>query len=318
MKQPVGTTFVAAIALLGAAALAQLLAILVFFAPRYEGGAVRPLTARSAAVPVATPPAPVEPVRSEAVAERDAADAKDRVDALLAEAAQAANPDVAQVALEEALTLDPRQPEVLSRLAVMEEQRGHAEIAADYWQRLAELGPDAGRLTDVAEIRLRILEAGAAGGPASDGGMRDDAGLQPGSSLGIVDVLVKDDDRGTGRPLKVLRIAVKARPHEEIDRRAVTINVSFYDKLEGAVVPTRSPVRSQWFTAPADWKDDGIEILEVSYEPGPSLAAGAPHPEFHGYMVQVYYRGDLQDMRAEPLDLLEQYPPPLRLEGPAS
>jgi hypothetical protein len=34
---------------------------------------------------------------------------------------------------------------------------------------------------------------------------------------------------------------------------------------------------------------------------------------YFGYVVRVYYKGDLQDMRADPVKLLNQYPPPLTL-----
>jgi hypothetical protein len=64
-----------------------------------------------------------------------------------------------------------------------------------------------------------------------------------------------------------------------------------------------------------NWNDSDIEILEVDY------AASTPnpkqkHPEnrkYFGYIVRVYYKNELQDMRADPLKLLKQYPPPLTL-----
>jgi hypothetical protein len=94
------------------------------------------------------------------------------------------------------------------------------------------------------------------------------------------------------------------------------VQVFFYDLVdEQSVVQTNANVTYRWDTAPVDWNNGDIEILQVEY------AASAPNPKekimenrrYFGYVVRVYYKGDLQDMRAEPVKLLNQYPPPLTL-----
>ena len=306
MKTPVGTTFVVAASILGVAAVAQLVAILVYFGPGFTSA--RPEVARVEPVPT---PAPAEPAATPAPAaeSEDMAAQTVRLEELMREVEmleKGPSPDAALVPLEEAATLQPRNPDVLARLASLHEKLGQTELAQGTWKSILDLGPDAGRFLEVAEIRLRLLrpEAEASGGSA----LRDQVGLQPGYTLGVVDLTLKE---AADKATKDLRLAVKARPGEAIDGRDVRINVTFYEMLDGEPVPTTSRVQSMWFTTPVDWKDEGIEILEVKYEVPRIAADGGPAPPYYGYMVNIYHRGQLQETRADPVDLQELFPPPL-------
>jgi hypothetical protein len=307
MKKPVGTTFVVAASLLGLAAVAQLMAILVYFGPNFTSS---PAPVAAAEPAPTAEPVPAEPAPTPDPAAADEAAQQVRLEELMREIEaleSGSTPGSALVPLEEAVTLQPRNPELLSRLASLHEKLGQIELAQGAWKSLLDLGPEAGRFLDVAEIRLRLLRPAA---PAETGGreLRDQIGLQPGSSLGVVDLAVKDGaDGGT----KDLRIAVKARPGEPIDGRDVRINVTFYEMMNGEVVPTTSRVQSMWFTTPVDWKEEGIEILEVKYEVPRLGPDGGPPPDYYGYMVNIYHRGQLQETRADPIDLQELFPPPL-------
>jgi hypothetical protein len=309
MKQPLGTTFIVAASLLGVAAVAQLVAILVYFGPGFK----QTYTA-AAAAPSAVPEATPAPAPQISEVEKTAQQA--RLSELLAEADKleaGASPGDALVPLEEALDVQPRNAELIARVATLHERLGQTELAQATWQKVVALGPDAGKLFDIAEVRLKLLQ-----GPAADEGMelRDQIGLQPGSALGVVDLKVKDGGTAS-TPVKDLRLAVKARPGDPIDARDVRINVTFYETLDGEIVPTMSRVQSMWFTTPVDWKGEGVEILEVKYEVPRLGPDGGPPPQFYGYMVNIYHRGQLQETRAEPADLQDLFPPPLN-EVPAA
>lgn len=325
MKVPVGTTFVVAASLLGAAAVAQLIAVLVYFAPQFRAPAPQPVAVSPAATPApaasgATPapvatPAPT-PVDEAALAR------KQRVAELLKEAEKlekGSEPADALVPLEEAAGIDERNAEVLTRLASLQERFGKRELAEGTWRSILDLGPDAGRYLDVAEVRLRLLvQQGAA--PKEGMELRDQVGLRPESDIGIVDLSVTDENGGE---IKDLRIAVKSRPGKEIDLSpgALRIDVIFYEDVDGEIQPTTSRVQHMWYTAPVDWKDDGIEILQVKYQVPSSGKDGGPPPKFYGYMVNIYYHGDLQETRADPFKLEEMFEPALKLgegEGPAA
>jgi hypothetical protein len=309
MKQPLGTTFIVAASLLGVAAVAQLVAILVYFGPGFK----QTYTV-AAAAPSAAPEATPAPAPQISEAEKTAQQA--RLNELLAEADKleaGASPGDALVPLEEAVDGQPRNAELIARVATLHERLGQTELAQATWQKVVALGPDAGKLFDIAEVRLKLLQ-----GPAADEGMelRDQIGLQPGSALGVVDLKVKDGGTAS-TPVKDLRLAVKARPGDPIDARDVRINVTFYETLDGEIVPTMSRVQSMWFTTPVDWKGEGVEILEVKYEVPRLGPDGGPPPQFYGYMVNIYHRGQLQETRAEPADLQDLFPPPLN-EVPAA
>ncbi|MBU3664550.1 MAG: hypothetical protein FGM15_01550 [Chthoniobacterales bacterium] len=313
MKPPVGTTFVVAASLLGAAAVAQLVAVLIYFGPGFAQ-----TTGSSAVAPAPTPQPPVakapEPLPSpppdnsaEAMLQQER-----RLGELMKEVEtleSGPTPDAALVPLEEAVTLQPRNPEILMKLASLHEKLGQSDLAQGVWKNLLDLGPAAGQFLDVAEVRLRLLKQDSAA-PASAAALRDQVGLQPGSSLGVVDLTVKDGKQGAGQT-KDLRLAVKARPGETIDARDVRINVTFYELVDGEIIPTMSRVQSMWFTTPVDWRGDGIEILEVKYELPRVGRDGGPAPQYYGYMVNIYHRGQLQETRADPVTLQELFPPPL-------
>ena len=306
MKTPVGTTFIVAASLLGAAAVAQLVAILIYFGPSFTQGPAEAV----AVVEVPAPAAVVVATEVPMAPEEDPAAIQARLAELMKEADMlegGSSPGSALAPLEEALAVQPRNPELLNRVASLHEKLGQAELAESAWKSLVDLGPEAGRFLDVAEIRLRLLRPETAA-PAAGMELRDQVGLQPGSTLGVVDLQVKENaESGT----MDLRLAVKARPGETIDGRDVRINVTFYEMMDGEVVPTTSRVQSMWFTTPVDWKEEGIEILEVKYEVPRVGADGGPPPQYYGYMVNIYHRGQLQETRADPVDLQELYPPPL-------
>ena len=303
MKTPLGTTFVIAASLLGVAAVAQLVAVLVYFGPGFK----QVYSPASAPGVVGAPPA----AANQEVAASETSAVQARLGELLAEADRleaGASPADALAPLEQALAMQPADATLLSRIAALHERLGQPDQAAATWQKLAALGPAAGNLAEVAEVRLNLLRNPAPSGEGLE--VRDQTGLQPGSSLGVVDLKI-DEERGGAGQVKDLRLAVKARPGEPIDARDVRINVTFYETLNGEIVPTMSRVQSMWFTTPVDWKTDGVEILEVKYEVPRIGPDGGPPPDYYGYMVNIYHRGQLQETRAEPADLQELFPAPL-------
>ncbi len=139
---------------------------------------------------------------------------------------------------------------------------------------------------------------------------RDQSGLLSESLLGVVDLTTRDDEEG-GVPSKVLRFGVKARPGTPIDARDVRIDVTFYDTLNGEVVPTANRVQSMWLTTPTDWQNDTTEILEMKCEMPQTGTNVGPPRRYYGYALNLYHRGQLQESRADPVDLQVWFPPPL-------
>lgn len=314
MKSQVGTTFIIAASLLGVAAVAQLVAVLVYFGPGFAPQTDQPESTVSATVqPAEATPEPTPVAVVSADDDSQAADDREKVEKLLREAEglrAGSTPDAALVPLEEAAVLQPRNPEVLQQLASLYERLKQTEMAVVTWQKLADLGEEGGKMAEVAKVRMELLQPQPAADAAEVLSLRDQVGLQPGSSLGVINLSVNDNKDGKAA-IKDMRLAVKARPGEPINARDVRINVTFFVNLEGEITPdTTSRVQSMWFTTPVDWKDDGIEILEVKYEV-PRSGPGGELPVYYGYMVNIYHQGQLQETRSEPSNLQELFPPPL-------
>jgi hypothetical protein len=234
--------------------------------------------------------------------------------------------------INEAADLLQDDPGILLRRArLLESMQQPAEAASDY-ARVAALPGLAADLRAQAERKLTQLGGTASGSPSStpsgeqsvddappQGGsdVRDEIGLQPGSSLGIVDAKIRDGSPGT----KVLRIAIKSRPGTPVDTRLMKLHVFFYEKDDsGEVQLTESKVVSQWISPPVNWADNEPELLDVTYIlpdsnlPGSAASNGSPGRTFVGYIVGVYYNSELQDTRADPGSLVKKFPLPLYLK----
>lgn len=235
--------------------------------------------------------------------------------------------------IDEVEVLMPGDPSVLLRKAqILErlEQYGQAVVALEAAlkspglpaefrvpaeQKLAELAErlGSGGAKTPAGSSTAQMEVAEAGQDA----VRDAVGLQPGSNLGIIDARLRDAKTG----LKSLRVAVKSRPGETINIPDVRIFIYFYEETEdGEVVGTDSQVKTQWLSPPVDWAADEPELLEGQYPlpesglPGSATANGITGRKYHGFVVAVYYKNELQDFRSEPARLAKDFPLPLYLK----
>lgn len=128
-----------------------------------------------------------------------------------------------------------------------------------------------------------------------------DAASPDGALIEILHADLKGAEGGS----KTLQLAIKSRSREPIEVPQVKVQVYFYDELNNEIVPSKAQVTSRWLTAPVDWKNGKPELLEVRY-----LSDTAdPDVRFAGYVVAIYYKGDLQDCRAEPPKLKKLFEP---------
>lgn len=119
-------------------------------------------------------------------------------------------------------------------------------------------------------------------------------------SLGIISI---DHTAGADGD-QILKIAIKAQSHEPISVGEVKVQVYFYDQVENEIIASKSPVTSRWLNAPVDWRDGNPELLEVTYQPDNNN----PDAHYLGYVVAVYYKGELQAYRADPPTITNQFP----------
>jgi eukaryotic-like serine/threonine-protein kinase len=110
-----------------------------------------------------------------------------------------------------------------------------------------------------------------------------------------------------------LKVGVKPRPGTE-NGHVVRIVVSFYDRTKDSKMkPTNARTSYSWLTASEDWTDATPKFLAATYVRPKTQSRSADGREYGGFIVRVYFDGQLQDVRASPPELLTLFPAPDQL-----
>ena len=105
-----------------------------------------------------------------------------------------------------------------------------------------------------------------------------------------------------------LKIGVKPRSGTP-NGHVVRIVVSFYDLTkDNKIKPTDAPVGYDWLTPTNDWADATPKFLVATYVRPKAQRPSIDGRRYGGYVVRVYFDGQLQDSRANPTDLLTLFP----------
>ncbi len=326
-----GLTFTIALWVLGIIAAGQILAVIWKVVPAMIVRASQPAPVveeapaeafRPAPTPVAaaTPAPAVDPlVMQQAMNFSSEADRASRV----------GDWEAAYAAIQQARRLLPNEPRLLLQEGFVLERLGRedeAQLVLSDLLKTPSLDPEirqeALRLSDWIEQTIANMEARGIqrtpaatattqfldepGTTASQLPVVEETGLQPGATLGIVDSRELEGDPDT----MTLRVAIKGRPGVTIASNDVKVLVSFFERNEdGEILPTESPVRSQWISPPVDWADNEPEIIDFVV-----TRKSGENNKLHGYIVAIYHRDELQDTRAVPGELDQQFPPDLFLQ----
>ncbi len=140
---------------------------------------------------------------------------------------------------------------------------------------------------------LKDQAEGATSQQSSSDSMMGEVALQ------IINVKVQSFEDGS----KKLQIGIKVNPQMSIDANQVVIQIYFYDEENGEIVPSKAATTQNWL----HWQTDSKEpqLLEVQYQPDSTTT----DIKFVGYVIALYYKGDLQDYRADPLKLKKLFEP---------
>jgi tetratricopeptide (TPR) repeat protein len=180
--------------------------------------------------------------------------------------------------LQEAAQSDPKNANVLAQMAMIYESIQLFERSNETWRKIQEIGPSAGAMYELADMKLKsgvtAPPTTAATGPGLTGASPLDAGttrsdadgIPDGSTFGITEVTATDTPDVDAETNMKLKIAVKSRPNTAIDHTKVKIQVFFYDTVDSKeVVLTDADVSYEWLTPHHDWKDTNPEVLAVTY-----------------------------------------------------
>jgi hypothetical protein len=320
-KPPVGTTFKVAASFLAAFLAVQIAGVAWFFLPSLQQAIVNRAVAEKqpeakveVAAPTPTPPPASQVTATPTPAQPDEA-TYEKITALVGESDKAfriGDFDLGLQKIREADRLLPNDAGILLRIARLHEKRGETVEAASTYNTVLALPGLSQDLRSQTRRKLGMLESSnpepatptmLAAEKGAD--MRDEFGLQPGAILGIVDTKLNDSEAGR----KILRISIKSRPGEAIDTQQMRVHVFFYDKdTAGNIEITESKIVTEWISPPVNWSENEPELLDATYNP--------PSGDFQlaGYVVGIYYNGELQDTRANPGSLATEHPLPLYLQ----
>jgi hypothetical protein len=209
-----------------------------------------------------------------------------------------------------ASALDPKSPLAIAEQAFTYEKMSLPDKAAEQWRRIILMGESAGVYFSAAKSKLdSAVQATIRDKPGAGSAVA--AGKQ--MTLGRTQA-IDDPDPAFAKKL-TLRVPIVARMDEPVSVGDMKVYVLFYETLNGKeIVRTNANVSNRWGAPPADWKDGNTETLEVSYELPPSPSKGERR-DYYGYIVRLYYHGELQDSQAEPVALQQKFPPPTSLSN---
>jgi len=196
-----------------------------------------------------------------------------------AEAARESGDTVSALArLNDAAQRDPKNAEVLAEIAMIYESIQNFDRSADTWRRVQQIGPSAGPLYELADMKLKTgvptSTSTTASAPEPSAVARLDVtaprgsveGIPTGSTLGITEVTASETPDPDSETNLMLRIAVKKRPNAVIDHTKVKIQVFFYDTVgDNDIKLTDADVSYEWLTPNHDWADSNSETLAVTY-----------------------------------------------------
>src|SRR5204863_8723844 len=105
-----------------------------------------------------------------------------------------------------------------------------------------------------------------------------------------------------------LKLGVKPRPGTQ-NGHVVRIKVDFYDLTkDNRLTLTNAKVSYNWLSSGRDWTDPTPKFLAATYIRPKSKPPSSDERRFGGFVVSVYFDGQLQDSRASPPELLRLFP----------
>jgi hypothetical protein len=100
-----------------------------------------------------------------------------------------------------------------------------------------------------------------------------------------------------------VRIGVAPRPQTK--KGEVEIRFSFFDVTpEGEMRPTDAEVNYEWLTPVRDWSDPSPKYLVATYLGAGLSRKSGERLRYGGFLVRVYFDGQLQAERSEPKELV--------------
>ena len=138
-------------------------------------------------------------------------------------------------------------------------------------------------------------------------------GVSNNSILAITETTLSEIPDPNAQTHLTLKVGVKPRPGTE-NGHVVRIVVSFYDQAkDGKMKPTDARTSYSWLTPSEDWADPTPKFLAATYVRPKTKSPSTDGGKYGGFIVRVYFDGQLQDSRASLPELLTLFPAPDQL-----
>src|SRR5437660_1407206 len=133
-------------------------------------------------------------------------------------------------------------------------------------------------------------------------------GVSHDSTLAITETTLSETTDLNAQNHFTLKVGVKPRPGPQ-NGHIVRINVSFYDLTrDNRMKPTDARVGYNWLSSARDWTDPTPKFLAATYVRPKTQTLSSDGRQYGGFIVRVYFDGQLQDSRASPPELLTFFP----------
>jgi tetratricopeptide (TPR) repeat protein len=137
-------------------------------------------------------------------------------------------------------------------------------------------------------------------------------GVSNNSILAITETTLSEITDPKAQTHLTLKVGVKPRPGTQNGHARII--VSFYDRTKDhKMKPTDARTSYSWLNASEDWTDATPKFLVATYVRPKTQSRSAGGREYGGFIVRVYFDGQLQDARATPPELLTLFPAPDQL-----
>jgi tetratricopeptide (TPR) repeat protein len=258
--------------------------------------APNPAPAAAAPSTPSTPPAPAPAEKSDPWPDLQS----EEVARLMEEAHQAAREqefEAADLILAHLQRLAPEFLPAYEQRALLYERQGQLEKAMGQWLEIIQRSAVTGAYARAVSGRLRLLTENNQPPPPTT----------PQVKIASVDHFKFREGEGY-QEMRILNIELAPEDrYQPPDARDIRVEVSFFDAnhQSQSVALSRALTPPEPITPEATWNGNGqLQVSATYIVPREEPAAERPE-KYLGYVVQVYYRNELQDERARPRHLLE-------------
>lgn len=215
--------------------------------------------------------------------------------------------NLAEAALRQALEIDADNILTLTNLAMLEEARGDSGRSLAAWREVIRAGTRDGEAVSttvqLARERARLIARRV---ELEQVASARDTTLENSRKLLMVEQILTEPQPVPDNPAELKKefIIRKKAGAGNIASNRVKIQLYFYERTpENRLVP--APIEARFAGNAARWEgEEAEERLVAEYR---QTTASGEDRRYYGYLLRIFYEGELQDERAEPRQLLRLF-----------